>query len=410
MFIKAKMESICSLITDGTHDSPKLQSAGVPFIKGKSISQGFVDFDNCDFISRADHAEACRRVKPQIDDVLFSNIGSVGDTARVAVYREFSIKNVALFRPNPTVLDPRYFYYLVANPRFNESMLNRRSGSAQPFITLGNLRDYEIAYHSDRAQQKCIASILSTYDDLIENNTRRIAILEEMARRIYEEWFVRFRFPGHEAVEMVESELGLMPAGWSIAVLGDFVDEIRDSVNPEKVLPDTPCVGLEHIPRRSIALAEWGKASDVGSSKLRFLEGDILFGKIRPYFHKVAVAPVPGVASSDAIVMRVKDPENFGLILSIVSSDAFVAHATQTSNGTKMPRANWNVLNEYPVLIPAASLQAKYEELIVNMVSAIKNHVFRNRNLRTTRDLLLPKLISGEIDVSEIPVPESIAA
>jgi type I restriction enzyme S subunit len=400
------MESICALVTDGTHDSPKLQPSGVPFIKGKHISQGYVDFATCDFITEVDHAEACRRVKPRAGDVLFSNIGSVGDTARVSVNREFSIKNVALFRPDPTKVDPRYFYYLVVNPRFRNSMLSLRSGSAQPFITLGSLRGYETSFHTDRDQQRRIASILSGYDDLIENCTRRIAILEEMAQRIYEEWFVRFRFPGHEGVRMVESELGLVPEGWRMRALGDLVDDIRDGVNPDAVLPETPYVGLEHIPRRSIALAEWGQAANVGSTKLRFREGDILFGKIRPYFHKVAVAPVAGVASSDAIVIRAKQAHDFGLALAVASSDAFVAHATQTSNGTKMPRANWGVLRQYPVPTPPRLLHKRFEEFMAGVVSAVANHVLRNRNLRATRDLLLPKLISGELDVSAMPDPE----
>lgn len=258
--------------------------------------------------------------------------------------------------------------------------------------------------------QRCIASVLSAYDDLIENNTRRIAILEEMARRIYEEWFVRFRFPGHENVRMVESELGLVPEEWRVATLGELVGDVRDTVNPEALPPDTPYVGLEHIPRRSIALMEWGMAQDVQSMKVRFREHDILFGKIRPYFHKVAVAPVAGVASSDAIVVRPKRDDVYGLALAVVSSDAFIAEATQSSNGTKMPRANWDVLQRYPIPMPPESIGKKFEELMSGVVQAVTNHVSRNRNLRTTRDLLLPKLISGELDVSDLAEPEAAAA
>ena len=84
-----------------------------------------------------------------------------------------------------------------------------------------------------------LSLILSAYDDLIENNTRRIAILEEMARRLYEEWFVRFRFPGHEGVRMVDSELGLVPEGWRFTALGKLVDDMRDTVNPDAVAPDS---------------------------------------------------------------------------------------------------------------------------------------------------------------------------
>ena len=247
--------------------------------------------------------------------------------------------------------------------------------------------------------QQRIADILSAYDDLIENNTRRIAVLEEMAQTIYREWFVNFRFPGHEQVEMVESELGPVPAGWEVTNLGELAEEVRRSVDPEQVDQDTPYFGLEHLPRRSIALSEWGRAADVQSTKLSFRKGEILFGKIRPYFHKVGVAPIDGICSSDAIVINPKAEAYAGLVLACVSSDPFVAHATQTSQGTKMPRANWNVLVGYPVVTPPDGVLRRFGRIMDDIVGQINNLIFRNRNLRQTRDLLLPRLVSGEIDV-----------
>ena len=331
---------------------------------------------------------------------------NIADTAILGIPGCFP-DSVVGFIADPAKSDARFVKYYIEI--LKQGMQNASRGTTQDNLSVDRLLTFDFLVPSVERQRE-IASILSAYDDLIENNTRRIAILEEMARRIYEEWFVRFRFPGHEGVRMVESELGLVPEGWRLRTLGDLVDDVRDGVNPDAVAPETPYVGLEHIPRRSIALAEWGQAAEVGSTKLRFREGDILFGKIRPYFHKVAVAPVAGVASSDAIVIRVKRAQDFGLALAVASSDAFVAHATQTSNGTKMPRANWGVLRQYPVLTPPRDLHTRFEEFMAGVVSAVGNHVLRNRNLRTTRDLLLPKLISGELDVSAMPEPEALAA
>ena len=114
---------ICSLVTDGTHDSPKLLPEGVPFIKGKHISSGQIDFENCDYISEQDHQLCIKRVKPQADDILMSNIGSIGDTVRVGVDREFSIKNVALLRPDPNKADPLFVFYLMKDKAFKERLL-----------------------------------------------------------------------------------------------------------------------------------------------------------------------------------------------------------------------------------------------------------------------------------------------
>jgi type I restriction enzyme S subunit len=130
MIVTGTLQDVCSLITDGTHDSPKLQTSGVPFIKGKHISSGTIDFENCDFITEEDHAACVKRVKPQRNDIIFSNIGSVGDTAVVKSDQEFSIKNVALFRPDPKKADPKYVYYLVCGSGFRTGILNQRSGAA----------------------------------------------------------------------------------------------------------------------------------------------------------------------------------------------------------------------------------------------------------------------------------------
>lgn len=185
--------------------------------------------------------------------------------------------------------------------------------------------------------------------------------------------------------------------------LGDIA-QMRRSVNPDQINPETPYFGLEHIPRKSIALTEWRAASEVKSTKLVFKRGEILFGKIRPYFHKVGVAPIDGVCSSDTIVISSKASDYFSIVLACVSSEDFVNHATQTSQGTKMPRADWNVLIKYPIVIPPLSLLSRFNEFMLDIVYLIQNMIFRNRNLRRTRDLQLPKLISGEIDVEKLDI------
>ncbi|MGD0310036.1 MAG: restriction endonuclease subunit S [Acidobacteriota bacterium] len=230
------LPDICTLVTDGTHDSPKLQPSGVPFIKGKHISSRRIDFETCNFIAEEDHFKCVKRVKPLVDDVLFANVGSVGDVARVTEEREFSIKNVALFRPDPSKMDPTYFYYLVVSPPFRGVFLNARSGAAQPFISLEAFRSHRFPFNPDKAQQHKIGIILSTYDNLIENNRRRVALLEEEARQLYREWFVRLRFPGHEHTRITDG----VPEGWEPRTLSDLCEEVRESVKPDALEPSTP--------------------------------------------------------------------------------------------------------------------------------------------------------------------------
>lgn len=343
----------------------------------------------------------------QAGDILF---GSLRPYFRKVVRPKFGgvcSTDITVLRARPGV-DPRFLLYLVGSPQFISYATSVSSGTRMPRTNWNVAAEFECAI-PDLDTQRKIGSILSAYDDLIENNLRRIAILEEIAQAIYREWFVEFRYPGHRSVKIGGSTQCDMPTGWVEATVGDIAEETRQSVDPCKLDPATPYVGLAHIPRRSIALCDWSRAYEVQSTKLCFQKGDILFGKIRPYFHKVAVAPVDGVCSSDTIVIRPTKPEYYYLVLCCVSSDEFVAYSVQTSSpGTKMPRANWELMRAFPIAIPSASLLKRFNDVIGNLMDLICHLVLSTRTLRLTRDLLLPRLISGELDVSDIAMSTEV--
>lgn len=281
--------------------------------------------------------------------------------------------------------DQRYFYYALKSVELEHFGYERH---------FKYLKEEEIPL-PDLPTQRKIAGILSAYDDLIENNLRRIKILEQMAQSLYREWFVHFRFPGHESAGFIDSELGQIPKGWEIKKLGELADQMRRGVSKGELDGIVRYVGLEHIPRQSLALDAWEEATELGSNKLTFERGEVLFGKIRPYFHKVSVAPFDGICSADTIVIRSKKQEHRALVTACVFTEAFVAHATATSNGSKMPRTDWKVLKDYPHVLPPKELLARFSALFENAVAQQQNLVSRNQNLRRTRDLLLPKLLSG---------------
>lgn len=340
----------------------------------------------------------------QDDDLVFSRTSVVADgvgKCSIIINKHDEItfdSNIFRIRLDTNKAIPLFFFYYFNSPEGRAQVRGLSSGASVTTISGAKLATLFVPSPPITTQRK-IASILSAYDDLIENNTRRIRILEEMAQSLYREWFVHFHFPGHEKVKLVDSPLGKIPEGWDMVKLGDLAQETRRSVRPDHIDPKTPYIGLEHLPRKSIALSEWGTANQVKSTKLAFTRGEILFGKIRPYFHKVGVAPVDGVCSSDIIVISTKEPNFFSIVLACVSSEEFVRHATQTSQGTKMPRANWKVLLDYPLLVPPDSIRSKFNNIVENIVDQIENMIFRNKNLCRIRDLLLPKLISGEMQL-----------
>jgi type I restriction enzyme S subunit len=196
-----------------------------------------------------------------------------------------------------------------------------------------------------------------------------------------------------------------LPPGWRAASLDEIAAPARETVQPGDVSGETPYIALEHMPRRHIALGEWGTTEGVMSGKFRFREGDILFGKLRPYFHKVGVAPVSGVCSTDILVLRPRAPQWFGLALCHLSSDDLIAYTETNSDGTKMPRTSWQALARYPIAIPD-HMPPGFSETISAFAAQIRANIIESRTLAALRDALLPKLLSGEI---RVPQAEKLA-
>lgn len=293
--------------------------------------------------------------------------------------------------------DRNYLYYLFNTREVRAQISASASGTKVRHTSPSRICQVDVDLPPVSIQRR-IADILSAYDDLIENNRRRMTLLEEAARMIYREWFVRLRFPGYETARIVDG----VPEGWRECTLADVCSEVRESVSPSDVDSETPYIGLEHMPRRSITLSSWGRAGDVSSSKHRYQMDDILFGKIRPYFHKVGVAFTDGVASSDAIVIRASEERYHSVVLLTVSSDEFVAVTSQTMReGSKMPRADWKIMRASSMLLPPNALLDDFNDIASSIVRQLRTLSFQNQKLQQARDILLPKLMSGEIDVSE---------
>ena len=291
--------------------------------------------------------------------------------------------------------DSKFIYYLLCNIENQIRAIGLAGGAAKPIINKSNFSALKVRV-PNTTTQVAIAGFLSEYDDLIENNRRRIALLEESARLLYREWFVHLRFPGHEHIKIIDG----LPEGWERRTLGDVVDVVKENVKPSDFKENDIHIGLEHIPRRSFTLADWESAEGLASAKWRFKGGDILFCKIRPYFHKVGFTVRSGLTSLDAMVWRVKDETDWPIALSAASSDHFVAVASKTvREGSKMPRADWKVLRDYSILKPPIGLLEIFNEAIRTTAAQCKTLVFQNNALTQARDLLLPRVMNGGIAV-----------
>lgn len=293
--------------------------------------------------------------------------------------------------------DYRFVYYLLK--AYRPIIFSYNSGIDTPIVPK-SVFEYILVKCPLLPTQRKIAAILSAYDDLIENNKQQISLLENMAEEIYREWFVRFRFPGYKTAEF---EKGI-PNNWSIKALGNICSEIKDSISKDKLDGKELYMGLEHLSRKSISIKISNIAESINSNKLMFKENDILFGKIRPYLHKVNLSHISGACSSDIIVLRPKRKRYEAFILFTIFSNTFIEIATTSSKGTKMPRADWDFLSKLELPIPDRDLLMKYQGVFNGIFDQICNFLDKNKNLEKTKNMLLPRLISGKLSVEDLDI------
>jgi type I restriction enzyme S subunit len=313
--------------------------------------------------------------------------------------------SVVGFNADPQESSELFMHYVFTYIR--KEIQNSASGSVQDNINIEYLTGLKFKI-PEKAYQDKIVAVLSSLDKKIELNNRINAELEAMAKTLYDYWFVQFDFPDANG-KPYKTSGGKMaynptlkreiPDGWGILSLSNLVELVKGNVSPSDIDPNTPYIGLEHIGRKTIVLSDWANSGLANSDKTTFKKNDILFGKIRPYFHKVAVALFDGVTSTDTIILRPNKKCFFGLALETVFTDEFVEAATRSSTGSKMPRADWNFLQYYKIPVPKADLLEAFQSIFEYLLQKIGLSVIENKKLGELRDWLLPMLMNGQATV-----------
>jgi type I restriction enzyme S subunit len=355
-------------------------------------------------------------------DLIITRSGRVGTAA---LFKDFDVPVLPgafsiRFRLDPRRGEPLFYRYYFNSPAGQRALLSVATGSVQQNLTSPAILGLDVPIPTLH-EQRSIAGVLGSLDDKIELNRRMNQSLEEICRTLFKFWFVDFgparskaegrwkrgeTLPGCPAdmrglwpSEFEESEIGEIPRGWKVEGLGEVSTCRREMVDPSELDPEERYVGLEHISPHSLSLWNWGRVGDTVSGKARFKRGDVLFGKLRPYFHKVCVPAFDGVASTDILSITPKSSHWFGFVLGHLDSSALVDYATAASNGTKMPRTNWADLANWQVAVPPPELAHGYSSLIAPMISKLGSAIDESGMLAAARDALLPKLLSGEIRV-----------
>lgn len=342
------------------------------------------------------------------DGIVIGRVGAYCGSVAYCRGRFWASDNTIVAKPKQPGSSTRFFAYMLLAMNLNR----HAGGAAQPLVTQSTLKAVP-AKVPDPTTQERIASILSAYDDLIENNTRRIAILEEMARRIYQEWFVNFRFPGHEGVRMVESESGLIPEGWEVTALGRVAEINARSVQRGAEPNEIRYVDISSVSTGSIDNKEPMAFADAPGRARRIVrDGDVIWACVRPNRKSYALVLDPEsnllVSTGFAVITPVAAPWSY--IYQCVITEDFVAYLVNHAKGAAYPAVGAEDFKNAKVFKPAEGIVRSFDSIAQPMLRLGAMLQLKNSNLRTTRDLLLPKLISGELDVSELPESEALVA
>ena len=379
--IKRTLQELCLNITDGKHgDCENEENSGYYFISCKDIFDGQINYKNARQITKADFEETHKRTMLEVDDILLTNSGTIGRMAfvtdREATTKTTFQKSVAIIKPDKQKVLPRYLYYQLQNcvPQF----INSSNGSAQKNLLLSTMRTFQIEIEENCEKQEKIANTLSAYDDLIENNQKQIKLLEEAAQRLYKEWFVDLRFPGHENTKIVDG----VPEGWSRTNINEILtfhrgydltkNEMKAGRYP--VVGSTTVIGYHNEFKIKGPGIVTGRSGSLG--KYQFI-----WDNFWPH-------------NTSLYISDYKD-HNIFFVYSLLQTVDFAS----LNNGGAIPTLNRNVLSNIEVIEPTDELQEMFAKIAEPQYQKIKNLEKQNDKLKTARDLLLPKFMSGEVEV-----------
>jgi type I restriction enzyme, S subunit len=409
-----RLGEVAKVISGYAFKSSAFTNRGVPVVKIANIRIGNVDLQDCQYVAHDYIGAIDEKYRVLAGDVLISLTGSqisqpnsvVGRVARQSRSAPLCLLNQRVGKviiKNPHICDKTFVYYALFRSETRKILASMGHGAAsQANVSPSQVESLEIP-NLPVEHQRRIAAVLSAYDDLTENNTRRIQILEEMARRIYEEWFVRFRFPGHENVRMVESELGLIPDDWKAQGLYDISELTYGFPFKSKLFKSNRgSIGIVRI--RDIRTDKASAYTDEPCDQKYLLsDGDLLIG-MDGEFHMGRWAGGKAALNQRVVMLRPKGNLSKYFLFLLIENP--IKHLEATIVGTTVAHLSAKDLRSMKLITP--------NDDILKVVSPLFDCLFKqeialkkkNEVLRRTRDLLLPKLISGEIDVSNFPEPE----
>lgn len=407
---KVKLGDICESISDGDHLPPPKSVDGIPFVTISNVnSSNQFDFKNTMFVPQEYYEKLDEKRKPRINDILYSVVGSFGIPVFIKENRPFVFqRHIAILRPNESRIHPRYLYYKMLSKDFYMKADAVAIGAAQRTISLTSLRNMEISIPC-KDLQKRIADILSAYDNLIENNQKQIKLLEEAAQRLYKQWFIDLRFPGHETTKIVDG----IPQGWKKVALGDVYGKIESGSRPKggidsSIRDGVVSVGAENV----IGLGQYNYSSEKlvshefyeNSKRGKVEDRDILVYKDGAYIGRTSLFQdeFPRkvmMVNEHVFLLNAKNPLYQYYLFFTLNRQEYFDKMQKLNKNSAQPGINQDALKSLVIIWPSDEIVMKFDNFVAPMVKKIFALAKQNYELSQSRDRLLPKLMNGELEV-----------
>lgn len=419
-----ELGEICELIVDCEHKTAPIQEDGYPSIRTPNIGPGYLILDGVNRVSEETYRLWTKRATPRLGDLIMAREAPVGNVAMVPSGLHPCLgQRTLLIRCNQTKCVPSYIAYLLNGPQVQAKIQGMTNGAIVAHLNMKDVRTLPIPDIPSRPTQRKIAAILSAYDDLVQNNQRRIRILEEMAQNLYLEWFEKFRFPGHECTNFNDSMFGKIPSGWNLANISDIAIIHRGRSYKGTELADEgglPFINLKCIERDG-GFRYSGIKRYTGSFKESQVvhAGETVMAITDMTQERRIVARVGRVSRLDAnygifsmdlvrIASKGNLPDTY--LYAMFRWSSFADEVKQHANGANVLHLLPDRIGDYRFVCPTSDVAAKFGEIVSPLLLLRDVLEQKNSTLRRTRDMLLPRLISGELDVFEldIAIPEEI--
>ncbi|KAA3640764.1 MAG: restriction endonuclease subunit S [Bacteroidetes bacterium] len=407
---EVEIDAVCNEIVDCLNRTAPKVDYETPYkmIRTSNVRHGRIDLENVFYVDEATYKKWTRRLIPKKYDIILTREAPLGEIGMLkSDDLVFLGQRTVMYRANEKVCDPHFLYYSLLGPNCQSNIKAFGSGSTVEHMKVPDSKRIKLYLPSLRTQRK-IASILSAYDDLIENNLRRIKLLEEMAQLTYEEWFVRMKFPGHENAK-VDEETGL-PEGWRKVKTSDLFDITIGKTPPRgeslwfNQQDGVKWASIKDIRGANIYIFESSETiSNEAAEKFNFKfieEGNVVLS-FKLTVGLVAIAN-ERMTTNEAIAHFNPKSSNY---LKTSYSYFYLRRFNYNSLGSTSSignAINSKIVKRIPFVIPSKNVASSFDIVINPLMKTIKKLLIQNQLLKEARDILLPRLMTGVIDVEEL--------